>query len=287
MKAQYYSQRQTESLAICANDRFKRAALLFDRFYFRPNWFKYHPSITKEMTFFFPEVETAYKDELAYWVAQIREYTDQEKDPPEEVVLRFGSSGQSLSLGLTTLAHHNKGIPVTPFYSSQDEFGRDYPSGSVVVYQAILNSIPTVVEHNLSWQQVTEFRTDHQSAGNYRALRRWLVDLGNIKSVAEVEDVIGKRIDDYTWAIRKHGMETAVGSLSVLLATPVATQIAGGASAAALIGGPVWSVLSAVGIMVAHVAVHVAKRSIDLKAITREQYAEVAIIAELNKEQPN
>jgi hypothetical protein len=81
--------------------------------------------------------------------------------------------------------------------------------GQTKAYIAALETIPVVIEEHLSYEQVAEFRRDHEACGNYRALRAWLRDGLAARGIEEAKEIIERKIEDYTKSIQKHGLETA------------------------------------------------------------------------------
>ena len=154
----------------------------------------------------------------------------------------------------------------------------DYPSGNNIVYQAALENLPDIIEDQVPWEQVIEFRSDKDAIRKYRALRLWLEYSLSAQSVEHARDLIALGIEDYEWAIRKHGLKTATGALSSIFSWKGLISITAGVGVGAAIGGPVWSALTGTIFTVGRAAVWIAERMIQRKDIQRSPDAAVALI---------
>lgn len=174
-----------------------------------------------------------------------------------------------------------KGIVCVPVCGTTVPLERHLGSGEQYVYQASIENIPVVAEHRLTWDQVRELREDEEARWKYAAFRQWARSGVAAKSVSEAVDSVGTLLTDYEWAIRKHGLETVVGSVKLLLHPKSLARLASAAGAGVLVGGPVWASLAA-GLMVAgQVSVHVAERLIDLESVKRTRSPEVALLYDI------
>lgn len=109
-----------------------------------------------------------------------------------------------------------KGIRLTPIYLSLAEYDE------VAVHQntgveICLDCIPTVVESQLTWEQVLEVRKDRESIEKLARLRRWFtIDLAR-KGSDEIRATVEKKLDDYQYALKKHGVQTSLGGVTSML----------------------------------------------------------------------
>jgi len=131
------------------------------------------------------------------------------------------------------------GQPMTAIYLSPVEYDKGLKIGDEGV-EVCLDFVPVVVDSKLSWAQVLELRHDKDAQTKLRRLRRWF-DLDLRKKEPEVvRSQIAKRLDDYEWALRKHGIETTIGGMTSVIsfaAGPVAAQLAIDSPLAAVAGG--------------------------------------------------
>jgi hypothetical protein len=176
--------------------------------------------------------------------------------------------------------YHKEGIELIPILLTPNEFdilfgttqeGSSQTSRSLEI---CMDFIPVIDEGKLAWEQVIEFRQDKEARQKLLRLRRWFnLELANM-SENRIKDTISKRLDDYKWALQKHGIETLIGGF-----TSVATFFSGpqliamlSASPLAIAGGGV-----AVG---AGALVWITNKYIQKLEIER---SEVAYIYEVNK----
>lgn len=175
-----------------------------------------------------------------------------------------------------------RGHPISMMFPTELAFAAHFPSGNSLVYQAALHNLPEIIEDATPWQQILDFRNDEDALRKYRALRLWLESL-KAESVAQAADIIAQKIEDYEWALHKHGMKTAIGGLSSILDSKAIATIAGGAGVAGLMTGPVGSAIAAGAIIVGKVAVWLAERKLEEQEIKRGPGSEIAIICEAKK----
>ncbi len=175
------------------------------------------------------------------------------------------------------------GITMVPCYEKLDLFNDEYPSGPTLVYQAALANLPVVDEKEVSWEQILRFRDDSEAARKYRALRTWLDQSVRANSVQEATDIIGKKLDDYEWAIKKHSLLTIKSALSQVLELNKAGATLAMAGAAGVVGGPIWSAIAAGLVVTSQVALSLIERKIELEDIKRGEHAEVALIYDARK----
>jgi hypothetical protein len=177
----------------------------------------------------------------------------------------------------------DNGRSLVPVYNSKELMSEHFPDGQEVAYQAAIECIPTVAEEHLEWQQVCEFRRDREAWGKYRKLRLWLSDGLQAKSVDQAVDVISTKIADYEWAIRKHGLKTVTGVVSLLGNPKSLGKAAAGAGVAAALGGPIWAAVSAGLMLTSEIAVHLANRMIEVRDLKMGENSEIALLYEAGK----
>jgi hypothetical protein len=100
--------------------------------------------------------------------------------------------------------------------------------------------------------------------------------------VPYVIDRLATRIDDYEWALKKHGIETVTGFLSDLLDVrflPVASAAVAGFAVA---GGSSWAEIGATGLILGKAALSLTTRFVDLKDWRRTNM-EIAFIHEIKR----
>lgn len=267
-----------ESLAVSLMTP-KTAALAFDRVYRIPVHVEPMPS---SVGFYGATVP-----EIVWWAGGLLALTAEELDIP---ALRIGSGSGSAEAERTNLRLLCSDFPrvfgaaPTIFYHASGSQSRDFPKGAREVLAAAIHNIALVNETDLSWEQVLEFRRDHQARVKYRRLVRWIDAELATQSPATVEDLIAVRLDDYEWALRKHGIRTTIGALSCLLdpkflaatsAITVATSVAG--------AGP-WAALCAAALVVGRSALSFGTAYIDGLDERRKENYELAYLHKISRE---
>lgn len=285
-----------ETCAICLPDQLKRAALLFDRVFVNAHCFE-SQGIPRELAFFCDRYEwyaiewalQSVEDETMesrriHWSA----LNEDEHDALLNEILEdpvLTRRREEYYLGyLVDLFATRAGLRVTPVLSKDEQITGLFGVGHHRAYTAAIANLPIVLEGSVSWEQVTHFREDPASVAKYRKLRLWLESGLTADSVAQAEDIISQKIDDYSWAIRKHGLETTTGAISYLLDSRNLLAAAAAAGIAAAVGRPAWEVLLGGGLVFgAKTCVWVAERMIEREDITRGQDSEVAVLYEANE----
>jgi hypothetical protein len=173
------------------------------------------------------------------------------------------------------------GVRAVPVYESNDAWSRDYSAGDNEVLIAAIENLGIVDEERLDWQQIMDFREDPEAKAKLRRMRNWLdTDLVG-RPASYIADALGARLDDYEWALRKHGIETVTGSLQDLLDVRFLPAAFAAAAGLAVTGGPLISAIGAAGLTVGKVTLSITTRLVDLKERKRGKGSEVAFIHKL------
>lgn len=129
-----------------------------------------------------------------------------------------------------------------------------------------------------------EFRSDSDALRKYRDLKLWLASGLNSDSLAHATDSIAKRIDDYEWAIKKHGLKTSTGLLGYLIDSKNLLSTSVGAGIGGYLTGETWAALAGGGlVLTAEIVAFAANRLIDLAAVKRGANSEIAVLYEIKK----
>ena len=261
-----------ERLAFPHPNSVKRAALLVDRIYlpcFAPYTFKDMPY---ELTFGDPVV-----DQRTWEATWILPEIDHPKGPVatwhhfylthylREPLSRYRAAFPQASI---VPINYDAGSAVLPF-------------GNQHVYQGVLNNVPVVLETELTWEQVVEFREDQEARRKYRDLHLWLEHDTEFNSERHATDVIAQKLEDYRWAIKKHGLKTMVEAISSFVSLGAFVPPAGGAAAAAMGLTPIAGALAGGALAVAGATAWIAKRRLDVEDVKRGANREVAYLYSL------
>lgn len=97
-------------------------------------------------------------------------------------------------------------------------------------WEVCINNIPTIVEEKLKWGQVLEVRRDEAAVKKLRRLKNWVNSDMNGKSRCEIAELLDQAIDDYSFALKKHGIMTTVGGVATVLSSSasIAEALSGG-----------------------------------------------------------
>jgi len=173
------------------------------------------------------------------------------------------------------------GIPV---YSSSNERDAQYGMGDHGAIVSYLKDLEIVDEENTRWEQVLEFRKDQTARLKYRRFIHWLDSEMVGKSASFVEDAIAIKLEDYRWALRKHGIRTFLGAISATLDPKyLLGTSAVAASMGLLTSQPLWALLTQGGLMVGKACVSLARAGLDFDEVRRGHNSEVAFVYEAQK----
>lgn len=267
-----------ESLAVSVMTP-KTAALAFDRVYRIPALVE---PIPPSVGFYGATVP-----EILWWAGGLLALAAEQLNIP---ALRIGTGPGSPEAERTNLRLVCSEFPrvfgATPtiFYHAAGSQSHDFPKGSRQVLAAAIHNIALVNEDDLNWEQVLEFRRDRQARVKYRRLVRWIDTELATQSPAVVEDLIATRLDDYEWALRKHGIRTTIGALSCLLDPKFLAATSAATAATSVAGGGPWAALCAAALVVGRSALSFGAAYIDGLDERRKADYELAYLHEINCE---
>jgi len=113
------------------------------------------------------------------------------------------------------------GVYLVPVFFSPTEHEKQFNqhSNELTKRPAIsicINNFPEMVEEHLDWEQVLNIRNDKKSIIKVRRLKNWLNKEILCKSDSEMKSILDEAIDDYKFALKKHGIQTIAGAISTV-----------------------------------------------------------------------
>ncbi|MBW1821490.1 MAG: hypothetical protein JRI92_06955 [Deltaproteobacteria bacterium] len=115
---------------------------------------------------------------------------------------------------------------------------------------------------NVLWEQIIEIRQDLDASSKLRRLRLFLYKNYLNQSPAYIEDDISDRVDTYLNACKKHGLQTSVSNLDILLNSKSTIALGIGAMMAIVAGSPMvgtGAILAGASIEIGKLCLNVAK----------------------------
>jgi hypothetical protein len=202
----------------------------------------------------------------------------------ENMEREFGTTNLGLGHDLQLAEQYSRaGIMGEWSYASTGAFLRRFSEGEQVAYEGALSNIPLVVAEAHTWEHILEFRGDPEAKRKYRDLRLWLRSGLKAESSQHAADIIGQKIDDYGWAIERHGLQTSLGALKTVFDWRESKLIFAAMGLAGVMGSPLWAALAG-GLGIAmQVGALITERHLDAKEIGRGPNREVAILYEVQK----
>jgi hypothetical protein len=180
------------------------------------------------------------------------------------------------------LFKHHKFI-ATPIYESMDSLNKEYQPGRIEVIFAAIKNIGVADEEKLEWSQIMEFRKDSNARKKYQRMIHWLDSELVGKSENIISDRIAIKLEDYEWALKKHGIETITGCLSRIIdprfiATSLAT-VAG----LALAGDQFIAAIGGLSLLAGKAAISITKAGLDIIDRRRGKDSEIAFVYDMKK----
>jgi hypothetical protein len=86
-------------------------------------------------------------------------------------------------------------------------------------YEICINYVPTIIEERLTWEQVLNIRKDRGSKNKLKRFKYWTNTSLKDKSKAEIIETLEKTVDDYKFALKKHGILTSIGGFTTILSS--------------------------------------------------------------------
>ncbi|AKH21866.1 hypothetical protein [Sedimenticola thiotaurini] len=129
-------------------------------------------------------------------------------------------------------------------------------------FEAILSltNLELIDVGQASWEQIVELRNDIDSRKKLQRLRVFLSSNYSNKSASYIEDDISKGLEDYNIARKKHGFDTIVSSLSIILDSKNIQSVAAAGIGAAFFGGPMVGISSVAALELGKFAIEFSKR---------------------------
>ena len=128
-----------------------------------------------------------------------------------------------------------------------------------------------------------DFRSDPEAVRKYRDLRIWLRSGLEAQSAQHATDIIGQKIDDYQWAVKRHGFQTSLGAFKAIFDWKESKLTVAASAFAALTGGPIWAALAGGLGIAAQVGALLAERRLAAQDTIRGPNREVAILYDIQE----
>jgi hypothetical protein len=282
-----------ETCAFCSLSQVKRAALLFDRLFVPSHVLQRDREIPADLTFCSDRMEWDAFDAASQIVQErfLQRHFGNREVSEEEAEIFWDQLHGNREFNEALEREHNAclrfwfaehlNVYGVSLFDDEDDYDLTFPGGSAIAYKAALCHLPIVTEKGLSWEQVLGFREDMDAQRKYRNLRLWLFEGIRAKSLQHATDLIGKKIEDYEWAIQKHSLKTSRGVLNYVLKPLNLLATSAAAGLGALLTGEIWSALTGGGLLItSQIATLVAEKRIDRKEAERGRDSEVAVIYE-------
>jgi hypothetical protein len=107
-------------------------------------------------------------------------------------------------------------IPIFDLFvpEKEVEIGKEYK-----ILEIVLNKFP-IIDDNVSWEQLIEYKNDPMSTSKFLALRNWMIDIskGNYTS-KEVSEKFNYLFSEYSQHLKQHNLQSTTGSIKTFVVT--------------------------------------------------------------------
>lgn len=148
---------------------------------------------------------------------------------------------------------------VCPLFESAERRDASYQAGNYPVIVTVVENVAVVSEDSLTWDLVREFRRDPEARAAYRRFIHWLDRDMVGKSAQFIADEVSQCVESYNWAIRKHGLQTVIGTIERTLSARSLLGAGAATMALSALGyQQLLTVLAGTGLLVGQAAIHAA-----------------------------
>ena len=268
-----------ESIAVSL-DAPKTAALFFDRVWWCPTVVEGPP---EEITVYGATDEEVWPQAIMLCLRNRWNWRRIEEVLSHETPIANLWVQQPAVRGISEALLSAHGITAVPVYESAAARDQEYKIGDTEVILAAVEDLRIVNENKLQWEQVIEFGSDPDARKKYRRMRHWLDSEMVGKPVSYISDALAIKLSDYEWALKEHGTETILGSLSSLIEPGFLSAASAATAGLAFAGGEFWAALGALGLIVGKAAISVTTKLVDLQDKKRGKDSEVAFVHEVKR----
>jgi hypothetical protein len=270
----------TETLALTF-DQPKIAALSFDRIYgpsfedAPPDDLRFYGATKFELEFLATLVAIKIGREYNLDVSSSYSKEPSEINKKTPKVQNLTNFARRIELGLSRTP--------TLIFGDNEQMEAELPPGAQAVLATALKDVALVSEDHLSWSQVLEFRQDTEARKKYRRFINWLDKEIEAKGSNAIIDTLAVRMDDYEWALKKHGIHTTLGTISCLLDPKYLIGISAATAASSLTTSEVWTAVAGTSLVVGKAIVSASTLYIEGMEKRRKDNYEVAYLYEIKK----
>ena len=113
---------------------------------------------------------------------------------------------------------YQREIKARRYYESQN-CKPSYELKKISAIEISIKSIPMAIEDKLTWEQVVDFREDTVEIAKLHRFRRWADNCFEGKSPAQIEEEILHNLEDYEYALKKHGVITTLSGITTVVSS--------------------------------------------------------------------
>jgi hypothetical protein len=172
---------------------------------------------------------------------------------------------------------------VNPVFISKIGRAFSYTEGNVTSVLISLENLQIIDEDKLTWEQVLEFRKDDESKKKYKQFLHWLDTNMISKSQSFIQDEITIKLENYENALKKHGIQTVIGTVEELLDYKSLAAYFGAGFGIGAATDPIWGMLSGTGLFISNICIKAARKMIEYKEGLTGANSEIAWVHQLKK----
>lgn len=175
-----------------------------------------------------------------YWPESYKEYIEclaNSSDPPKFKYSKNRNNAIMVNSESFSRKYH---LHISPVYHDLTEFERDtqtldtdriYKNSSLRYRVKRINSFcnkealsiciqdfPSIIEEELSWEHVLDIREDKKMFQQLKRFTTWSNMILSGKDPSQIRDILESELDSYRAALKEHGIVTAIGGFSTIIA---------------------------------------------------------------------
>lgn len=265
-------------VALVQTNEAKRAALFFDEvMILHRHWSQYTEEEAEEARELYRRLKISGISGM--WGAS---ETVSQNGGVDSTDFSYGQEGLKAALHSMPYVYQEQGAmpPFVPVYGSEAQFISELENRDRTVWRVLIDNLPVVDNDALSWEHVKAAREDPELVSRFRELRIWMRKLDPKATKQQISDDLEQRIVQYHWAMRKHGIKSITGALSLVANSPKLATVSSVVGGAFYFGGSSAAALSALGILLGEGSLRITEFLVGREDV-KATYPEVAFLHDL------
>lgn len=183
------------------------------------------------------------------WVDTAGIALDLKQDPPREVFMLYPDESQFITsinrneaLRIVSNLYYQRKKKIVPIFFNKTDFeesfrihgSTDYNGRRILykeehflqnkqsqanVIEATIKNVAMIIEDSLTWDQVKQIRQDKSSIAKLKRFKQWAAKNLTGSTNEEIREYLDNTIEEYEYALKSHGVMTALGGFTTILSS--------------------------------------------------------------------